>query len=135
MTQRYVPTDKDREIVKAMAGYGVPPADISIVIGVSLPTLRLYYQHDLDTAAIRANSAVAQSLFHMATKGQNVAAAIFWCKVRLRWHETLVIEDADKHVDVATLSDAALDERIRRLARVAAPGGTATAPDGAAPTR
>ena len=43
---------------------------------------------------IKANSAVAQSLFKKATGDgpQSVAAAIFWAKTRMGWKETVVNE-------------------------------------------
>ena len=34
-----------------------------------------------------ANVKIAQSLFHMATTGNKVAAAIFWMKARAGWRE------------------------------------------------
>lgn len=83
----YEPTDKDRAFVKAMSGYGVPQHDICKVLKIHDDTLRKYFEYELETAGIEASAQVAQSLFHMATKGENVTAAIFWLKTRARWRE------------------------------------------------
>ena len=47
------------------------------------------------TAAVKANSMVAQSLFNRAVKGDGAAAtsaAIFWLKARAGWRERVVQE-------------------------------------------
>lgn len=71
----------------AMAGYGVPEADIAKVIRIDPKTLRKYYRDELDTGHIRANARVAKSLYDLATTG-NVTAAIWWSKCRMGWSET-----------------------------------------------
>lgn len=88
----FVPTDKERATVKAMAGYGIKQDDIARVIGVHGETLRKAFRHELDIAATEANAQVAQSLFKMATSGQNVAAAIFWLKTRAGWKDPIFHE-------------------------------------------
>lgn len=84
------PTDEQRKTVRAMTAYGITQAQVCAIIGISEPTLSLHYRHELDTAVGEANAKVAQSLFHMATKGGNVSAAIFWLKTRARWKEPAV---------------------------------------------
>lgn len=91
----YVPTDKDRATVKAMVGYGIKQHDVAAVLGIHDDTLRKYYGPELATAMIEANAAVAQSLFWMATKGRNVAAAIFWAKTRMGWKDPVLLGNAD----------------------------------------
>lgn len=83
------PSEKDRKIVESMAGYGIPPDDIARVVGISVPTMRKWYSHELDTGHIKANSQVAQSLYQKAMgSGQGaVTACIFWLKVRANWVE------------------------------------------------
>lgn len=87
-------TDDYRRQVEAMAGYGMPEASIATAIGIDAKTLRKHYRHELDIGHIKANSAVAQSLFRKATGDgpQSVTAAIFWAKTRLGWKETMVNE-------------------------------------------
>lgn len=81
------PDDVTRATVMAMAGYGVPEADIAKVIRIDPKTLRKHYRDELDTGHIRANAKVAQSLYEQATTG-NVTAAIWWSKCRMGWSET-----------------------------------------------
>ena len=75
MTKPHEPSEKDRKQVEAMASYGIPQLDIARVIGISLPTLEKWYRHELDTAASKANSLVAESLFQKARGNGNGAVA------------------------------------------------------------
>jgi hypothetical protein len=77
-----------------MSGLGVPQEDIALSIGISLPTLHKYYRSELDTGRVKANSAVAQSLFKKAIgDGQSsVVAAIFWAKTQMGWTDTTKLE-------------------------------------------
>jgi len=95
MSQKpHEPTEKDRLAVETMAGHGITEIDIARVIGVSVSTLRRRYLEELETAHIKANSKVAQSLFDkaMGTGSGAVTACIFWLKVRARWVEPLPVE-------------------------------------------
>ena len=85
----HVPTDDIRKKVDAMAGYGVPHDLIARVLNMSTPTLVKYYKEELETAHVRANTAVAQALFKKAIGDgpQSVTAAIFWAKTRMGWKE------------------------------------------------
>jgi hypothetical protein len=87
MSQTYEPTDEQRRLVRALAGFGVPQDDIARHIDIDPTTLRRRFRDDLDRGMTEANAKVAQSLFQMATQGKNVAAAIFWMKARGRWRE------------------------------------------------
>ena len=81
------PTAANRSIVESMAAYGVPQFDIARVLSISVDTLAKYYREELDTAATRANSQVANNLFKLATKNdfKAIPAAIFWLKTRAGW--------------------------------------------------
>lgn len=83
----YEPTEENRKTVRALVAYGVAQDDICTVLDISKPTLHKYFRRELDVSMIEANAKVGQSLFNMATNG-NVAAAIFWAKVRMGWTET-----------------------------------------------
>ena len=87
-----------RRQVEAMAGYGIPEADISGMIGIDPKTLRKHYRHELDYGHTKANAKVAENLYRKATgEGREaVIAAIFWLKTRARWKETSVHEVAGK---------------------------------------
>src|SRR5882724_4979827 len=88
----YDPTEKDRLTVKVMTAGGIDQATIATVIGISKPTLRKYFRQEIRISAPEANAAVVQSLFQMATKGKNIAAAIWWTKARMGWGETNRVE-------------------------------------------
>jgi hypothetical protein len=80
--------------VEAMAGYGLPDADIAHVLRIDQEELRRLYAAELEDGRIKANSKVAESLFRKATGegSQSVTAAIFWLKTRAQWRETSVQE-------------------------------------------
>jgi len=103
-----------RRQVEAMAGYGIPELGIAKVIGVDPKTLRKHYRSELDLGHLKANSAVAQSLFKKATGDgpQSVTAAIFWAKTRMGWKETVVNEHggvADNPVTFAVIERRVVD--------------------------
>lgn len=109
MSYAFAPTPEQRRTARAMAGFGVPQNDIAIHFDIDPKTLRKHFRRELDSGMVEANVKVAQSLFNMATSGNNVAAAIFWMKARGGWRE--------KHeVEVSTRPPAALaDEELARM--------------------
>ena len=88
----FSPTDEQRRLVHAMAGYGVPHDDIAVVVRCSPPTLRKRFRRELDVATIEANARVAQTLYQQATTPGNIAATIFWLKARAGWREKQIME-------------------------------------------
>ena len=91
----HLPGPSERRQVEAMAGYGVPEADIARVLGIDPKTLRKHYRDELDTGHIVANAKVAEALFRKATGDhrQSVTAAIFWLKARARWREAAAADE------------------------------------------
>ncbi len=85
----YEPTEKDRAQAKALAAMGATLFETSLVMQLSVPTLRKYFAAELATGEIEANAKVAQSLFKQATSSDkpNVTAAIFWLKARAGWRD------------------------------------------------
>lgn len=81
------PTEEQRRLVRAFAGFGIPQEDIARHVGCEPKMLRRHFRDELDLGAIEATAKVAQSLFQMATTGKNVAAAIFWMEARAGWRE------------------------------------------------
>src|SRR5262249_43821588 len=81
------PTEATRKQVDGMAGCGVPFKAIARGLGITQHTFEKHYRDELDNAHVRANTAVAQSLFRKAIGDgpQSVTAAIFWLKCRMRW--------------------------------------------------
>lgn len=89
----HVPSDKDRLMVKTMVAGGIDQAAIAGVLGISKPTLRKHYSHEIATAAAEAHMRVSASLFQMATAGKSVGAAVWWEKTRRGMSETQRIEN------------------------------------------
>ena len=89
------PDPAGRRQVEAMAGYGIPEADIACVLDVDPKTLRKHYRKELDKGHIKATAKVAENLYRKATgEGREaVIAAIFWLKTRAGWKETSVQEN------------------------------------------
>jgi predicted ArsR family transcriptional regulator len=83
----FKPTEEQRRTVRAMSGYGVPQDDIATLLEIDPKTLRKHFRRELERGSIEATAKVGQSLFHMATEGNSVAAAIFWMKARAGWRE------------------------------------------------
>ena len=98
----FEPSDEQRRTVRAMSGFGVPQPDIAIHVGIDPKTLRKHFREELDRGSIEATTKVAQSLFRMATEGNNVAAAIFWMKARAGWREKHEIELSARPVREST---------------------------------
>ena len=96
MPKLFDPTDEQRRTARAMAAFGVPQKGIARHFEIDGKTLRKHFRRELDTGMVEANVKVAQSLFTMATKGNNVAAAIFWMKARAGWREKNTLEITGK---------------------------------------
>ena len=101
------PDQGTRRQVEAMAGFGVPEADIAGVIGIDPKTLRRHYRDELKQGHVKANARVAESLYRKATSdgAQSVTAAIFWLKTRAGWKETIVQETSSVVRYVARLPE------------------------------
>ncbi len=119
----YEPTEEQRKTVRAMSGFGIPQPDIATLLEIDAKTLRKHFRRELDRGSIEATAKVAQTLFQMATSGQNTAAAIFWMKARAGWREKQEIMLSTKTAEQMT--DAELIEEIdrARTARLTIDGG------------
>ena len=103
--------------VEAMAGYGVPEADIGRVLGIDPKTLRKHHRGELDNGHVKANVKVAENLYRKATgEGREaVTAAIFWLKTRARWKETMVNEVTHDVADPIKSMMDRISEQGRRI--------------------
>ena len=88
------PTAKTRGQVIDLARIGTPQETIALVLDINRETLTKYYRDELDLSKVQADAQVVSSLFQNAISG-NVAAQIFWCKTRLGWEETQVVESRE----------------------------------------
>ena len=85
-------TADQRKTVRAMSGFGIQQEEIATFLDIDPKTLRKHFRVELDRGGTEATAKVAQSLFRMATEGNNVAAAIFWMKARAGWSEKQRVE-------------------------------------------
>jgi hypothetical protein len=94
--EAHEPTEHHRNLVRSLAGIGVPHADIAILVGVTRPTLSKYYREDMEKGMAEANAKVAKTLFERAVSG-DLGAAIFWAKARMGWREKHEISVNHEH--------------------------------------
>ena len=90
---KYKPTEADRNTVRSMAATGFTQEQIATCLGIAgidPKTLREHFAVELDTAANRANAAVASRAYQMAVAGNPPAATFFWLKCRAGWNELTV---------------------------------------------
>jgi len=83
---KHVPTEEMRIKVRALAGYGLPQADIARIIGLSEVTMTKHYRREIQEGRANASAGIAQSLYRQAING-NVTAAIYWTKARMGWSD------------------------------------------------
>lgn len=89
--ERYRPTEKDRKLIRALSGYGIPPEDIVLIFlplgeasPLSVDQLRRLFADEIQTGPARLTAKVAERLYN-ATEGKNaaaVAAQRAWLDVR-----------------------------------------------------
>ena len=86
------PTEDSRLLVETLTGFGVVQPEIADILDISHATLTRHYREQLTLGAHKANAAVVNNLFRIATdpKGGSAAvnAGIWWTKARMNWSET-----------------------------------------------
>ena len=70
---KYQVSDKDREIVKLMAGHNIPQEKISIALDISINTLCKHFKKELSIAAVQFEAQLISNLFNLA-KGKDGTA-------------------------------------------------------------
>lgn len=78
-----------RAKIETAASLGLTQEKIALLFGLSESTLQRRCALELRRGTVKADLAVMQNLFRIAcgNTAQAVSAAIFWAKVRMRWHE------------------------------------------------
>ena len=82
----YQPSDKDRRIAEALAGWAIPQERIARVIGVDPKTLRKHFPDELSVGSAKLEAQLAQNLLRIAQghDRQALIATIFALKSRFR---------------------------------------------------
>ncbi len=86
----FVPTAEQRAEVADAVAAGLQPDQIARVLGIRPEALAWHFAAELESAAAKANYAVAAALFRHATEGKGKdanLAGIFWLKCRAGWEE------------------------------------------------
>lgn len=86
------PDTKQREKIELMIAVTPRIEDVAGALGIDVKTLREHCPDEIAHGKARRNSAVAESLFKMATEGKNVTAMIFWLKTQAGFKEVSKIE-------------------------------------------
>jgi hypothetical protein len=85
----HVPNDLEKELVMKAAAVGVPYAGIASLLHMSKGSLQRYFPEELSHGRARANFAVGNKVFEIATgdptHSNTVIAAIWWTKARMGW--------------------------------------------------
>ena len=113
----FEPTPEQRRMARTMSGLGLPQEQIALLLEIDPKTLRKHFRDDLDRGMAEANVKVGQSLFNMATTGNNVAAAIFWMKARAGWREKQEAETESTSWYIQGVPEAASEEEWVRNAQ------------------
>lgn len=85
----HVPTKNTKKKVRMLASYGFTQDEIAMMMDVSESTIQRHYRAELRIGALEADAKVIGNLFKFATSDgpEGARAAMFWTKVRRRWHE------------------------------------------------
>lgn len=141
----YHPTPEQRQLVKVMAGMGIPEDKMVAAVlnplskqPISPVTLRKHFREELDQGFVQANAAVGAGLYRNATTGNDTypggipVAQIFWLKCRARWQQNPE-RNPPPPVTTAEAGDIDLKDTARRMAFVLAAGAVEVEKDKAAP--
>jgi hypothetical protein len=105
--KKHEPTPESRAVVRELAAFGIPQDRIAERLEISSKTLREHYTDEIDNAKDEANLTVYKTAFSLATSGECPAMTMFWCKTRMGWKETNVVEHSGgiQHYDLTKLTD------------------------------
>lgn len=88
MPRKFAASDEQRQMVRALAGYGLKQEQIAVLVGVkSTATLRKHFHHELVRGPIEAQHNVRRTLFKLATSGRNPGVTMYWLKRWGGWSE------------------------------------------------
>jgi hypothetical protein len=128
----HVPTDATRMQVELMTSYGASQPQIAAVLDINPSTLARHYREQLTLGHMRANMAVAQNLYRIATTQKPTApvvnAAVWWTKARMGWSEIRRTQ-----ADVRTISGNMRDLTDDQLIQIIEGAGIRESEQGALP--
>lgn len=92
------PTDKDRQMVEVLCGYGIPTAKIADVLDISLHTLFKHYERELKVGSAKVESMLVGNLARLAkgNDGTALKATIFSLCTRFGWSQYVPRQPEEK---------------------------------------
>ena len=85
------PTERDRKIVEALAGFGIPAAKIADVLGLGQSTLYRHYGEEMKRGSAMVEAKLTGNLLRLADGSDATAlkAIIFSLTTRFGWSQYL----------------------------------------------
>lgn len=80
-------SDERRAFAAKLAGVGCNNEQIAELMGISVDALKKNMQKDLSAGRAQAGARVKETLFQMATSGNQPHTTIFWLKAREGWRD------------------------------------------------
>lgn len=104
--KKFIPTEKERKEVEALASRGVTHDDIALLVrdGIDADTLKKWFKKELALGRAKANAQIGGKLFSKAMgEGKDaVTCLIFWAKTQMGWKET--VRNEHSGIDGASLA-------------------------------
>lgn len=88
----FKPTEEQRELVRQLTAFGLRVEDMVLFIkgtngkSITANTLTKHFRDELSKGKLRANVAIAQTLFKKAKSGDNTCM-IFWLRTQAGWKD------------------------------------------------
>jgi hypothetical protein len=88
LRNRFEPTLEERSAVERLSGFGLPIAQISLLVrgGISTTTLQKHFRSELASGRAKAHAKATQTLYSQAVGG-NVACLLFYLKTQCGFRE------------------------------------------------
>lgn len=115
----YVPTKEQRLTVEVMTAGGIDQALICGLLKISAKTFRKHFRNEIDTA-VASVSMIVVAAHLKRIKAGDMNAIKWWEQSRMNWQERVVLVDGGSEIDLASLTDEQIAERMSKLRRSAA---------------
>lgn len=100
----FQPTEEHRNLVRKLAGYGLPHEQIGALVagGIHRDTLVAHFRQELDEGKASANERIGRTLFEKAMAG-DTASLIWWTKAQMRWTSLQQIQvQSDSRISIVS---------------------------------
>lgn len=106
MTQKFIPTQEQRDMVEDLAGKGLTQTQIAALVahGIDIKTLYKNFRKELDQGKARAIATVSGHLMDKIEKG-DAASIFFYLKTQGRWTERHEVDHSSTDGTMATKSN------------------------------